>query len=218
MSSSRITGLFGLAFAVLFTAGLVLPTYPGGEDGEADVLRWLESDSNRVQAVIGTYVMCLGAIAFLAFISGIGGRLTERGANPAGISFVRLSGSLFAGLVLVAAAILGTPAITVEFTSDAPALDESLVRTMWAGTVVLLLPAFLAAAASVATASYLALRSSALPGWVCWLGFLCAVLMLNAVVFLPALALPIWVVCTSVVLLLPAAARSSNSALAPSHS
>jgi hypothetical protein len=44
------------------------------------------------------------------------------------------------------------------------------------------------------------MRTGILPKWLAWLGFVAAIVLLFAVVFLPMVALPIWVLATSIVL------------------
>jgi hypothetical protein len=44
------------------------------------------------------------------------------------------------------------------------------------------------------------MRTEILPKWLAYLGFVAAVVLLFAVVFIPMVALPIWVLVTSVVL------------------
>jgi hypothetical protein len=56
-----------------------------------------------------------------------------------------------------------------------------------------------AAIAMIDATSVAALRTGILPRWFAWLGFVCAVVLLFAVVFLPMIALPIWLLCASLV-------------------
>jgi hypothetical protein len=43
-------------------------------------------------------------------------------------------------------------------------------------------------------------RTDVLPRWLAWLGFICGVVLLFGVIFLPMIALPIWLIATSIVL------------------
>jgi hypothetical protein len=45
------------------------------------------------------------------------------------------------------------------------------------------------------------MRTGALPRWLAWAGFASAVLLLTGVIFVSAIALPLWVVAASVALL-----------------
>ena len=56
----------------------------------------------------------------------------------------------------------------------------------------------LAAALLVAVVSMVSLQTQAFPSWVIWGGFVVAVVLLFAVIFLPLLALPLWVLGLSI--------------------
>jgi len=64
---------------------------------------------------------------------------------------------------------------------------------------ILLCGAF-AAIALIDAASVVIMRTGILPKWLAYLGFVAAIALLFAVVFLPMVALPIWVLATSIVL------------------
>jgi hypothetical protein len=54
-----------------------------------------------------------------------------------------------------------------------------------------------------------------LPRWLVWTGFGCAVILLFSVVFVPMIALPIWVVAVSVALLRRARTPHARHSSAP---
>lgn len=56
-----------------------------------------------------------------------------------------------------------------------------------------------AAIAMIVPTSIAALRSGVLPRWFGWLGLDCALVLLLAVVYLPMIALPIWLLAASLV-------------------
>jgi hypothetical protein len=43
-------------------------------------------------------------------------------------------------------------------------------------------------------------RTGVLPRWLAWLGFICGVVLLFGVIFLPMIALPVWLIAMSIVL------------------
>ena len=65
---------------------------------------------------------------------------------------------------------------------------------------MILLFGMFGAIALIDAASIVILRTGVLPRWLAWLGFVCAVVLLFGVVFLPMIALPIWLIATSIVL------------------
>jgi prepilin signal peptidase PulO-like enzyme (type II secretory pathway) len=59
-----------------------------------------------------------------------------------------------------------------------------------------------AALVLVLTASIISLQTGALPQWLAWLGIVAAVVLVFAVIFLPMIALLIWVLAVSIVMLM----------------
>jgi prepilin signal peptidase PulO-like enzyme (type II secretory pathway) len=54
----------------------------------------------------------------------------------------------------------------------------------------------------VLTTSIISFQTGVLPQWLAWLGVVAAVILLFAIIFLPMVALLIWVLCVSGVLLM----------------
>ena len=69
------------------------------------------------------------------------------------------------------------------------------------GFGAILIGGMFGAIALIDAASIVIYRTGVLPRWLAWLGFVCAVALLFGVVFLPMIALPIWLIGTGVVLL-----------------
>jgi hypothetical protein len=68
------------------------------------------------------------------------------------------------------------------------------------GDVAILLFAMFRAIALIDAASIVILRTGILPRWLAWLGFVCAIVLLFGVVFIPMIAFPIWLLAVSIVL------------------
>jgi hypothetical protein len=64
----------------------------------------------------------------------------------------------------------------------------------------ILLFAMFGAIALIDATSVVIMRTDVLPRWLAWLGFVCGVVLLFGVVFLPVIALPIWLIAASIVL------------------
>ena len=69
------------------------------------------------------------------------------------------------------------------------------------GFGTLLIVGGLAAAAMIAAISVHWMRTKEMPTWVPWLGYVCALVLLFAIVFLPMAALPLWAVVVGIVML-----------------
>ncbi len=66
----------------------------------------------------------------------------------------------------------------------------------------------LSAAAAITAISGDWKRTGAMPNWLCWLGFVCAFILLAGVMFIPMIALVVWALAAGVALL----TRSSPAA------
>ena len=56
------------------------------------------------------------------------------------------------------------------------------------------------AIALIDATSIVIIRTGVLPRWFAWLGFVCTVVLLFGAIFIPMIALPIWLVAASVIL------------------
>jgi hypothetical protein len=112
-----------------------------------------------------------------------------------------MAGSVFVTMLFAGATAMGSISIAMEIGSaPQPGLDVTRLLPQF-GYALLLLFGMLAASAMILAVSALALRSDDFPRWFGWLGIACAVLLLFSVIFLPIIALPIWAIAASIVLL-----------------
>ena len=110
-------------------------------------------------------------------------------------------GSVFAALGMVANLVLAAIAGAKVFAS-APVPPGAFAQQFNSlGSGILVVPGALAAGVFVAMASYLCRREGVLPGWLTIAGYVVAVLQLAAVVFIPLLLVPLWVLVVSIVVL-----------------
>jgi hypothetical protein len=66
----------------------------------------------------------------------------------------------------------------------------------------------------IAAVSFDWLRNKAMAAWLCWFGFVCALALLAAVIFIPMVALPLWAIVVGVVLLTRSAETPTAAATA----
>lgn len=155
-----------------------------------------------MRILIAVYLLTISALAFLVFLSGLRERLALAEGGPGGLARLGFAaGVLFVAMVFVMAVAAGSVAGGVEF-QDEP-VDAGVARfAPHIGFGALLIPGMLSAGLLLVCTSVLTLRTGVLPVWTAWLGFLAAIALLFAVFFLPAIALPIWVLVISVALLM----------------
>jgi hypothetical protein len=197
------TPIAGVLAAVTFVVGLLFVSdTPDDTDTDAQVLAWYGDHGHRVGIVVGAFLLAFCGLFFLWFAGGLrqrlraaegpGGRLTEIAFGGA-VAFVAM---LWAGAAAIAAVPAG------QELGNSPALKVADIARYLPSVgfgAILLFGAF-GAIALIDAASVVIMRTGILPKWLAWLGFVAAVVLLFAVVFLPMVALPIWVLATSIVL------------------
>jgi hypothetical protein len=190
----RVAAWMGIAFVVLFVVGFLTFPTPDNDKHTAEWVRWWTDSGHRVGAIIGTYLMVVGVLAFVWFASSLRDRLGE------GSGLMLTFGSIFAALALVSSMIRATIPGAKVF-GDVPVPVGDFARQFnQIGMALLLVAGALAAGLFVAFASYLASRSGVLPGWLCVAGYVVAALQLVAALFLPFALFFLWVLVAAIVL------------------
>ncbi len=191
----RVGAWMGIVFAPLFIVGTFISPSPKDSSSTQEWARLFTSSSHRTAAIVGAYLAVFGLLAFLWFASRLRSRLGDGGGMM--LTF----GSVFAALGMVANLVFAAIAGAKAFTS-APVPPGAFAQQFNSlGGGILVVPGALAAGVFVAIASYLSRREGALPGWLTIAGYVVAVLQLAAVVFIPLLLVPIWVLVVSIVML-----------------
>jgi hypothetical protein len=185
----------GIAFVVLFVAGFLTFTTPDNDASQAKWDGWWNSGSHRAAAIVGAYLMVLGALAFVGFMWNLCQRFRARGG------MATTFGGLFVALASVSALIRAAIPGGKQFGSmDVPTGG-------WAnqfdniGQGLLLVAGSLSAGAFLIAASYWSQRFSVLPNWLSVSGYVVGVLQLAGALFFPFVLFPIWVLVTSILLM-----------------
>jgi hypothetical protein len=196
------TPLAGFLAALTFVVGVIFAAdSPDSDDSAAKVLAWYADKGHRTGIIIGAYVLAFCGLFLLWFASGLRQRLRDAEGPEGRLANVALGGGfLLVGMLWVGAVALaavpagkslgGSPLETADVARFFPSL----------GFGAILLFGMFAAIAMIEATSIVILRTGVFPRWLAWLGFACGVVLLFGVVFLPIIALPIWLIATSVVL------------------
>ena len=199
----RIAPWAGFLFVVLFVVGFLLPgEVPGGTDPDADVVSFYEDSGNRIQLMASGYLLTAAGLAFLLFAAGLRERLALAESPVRALPRVAFAaGVLFVAMLFVMATAAGfTIAAGVEF-QDEP-IDPGVARFLpHLGFAAFLVPGLLSAALLITITSFHTLRTAVFPIWSAWLGFLLAVVLLFGVLFVTGLALLVWVLVISALML-----------------
>lgn len=198
--------LAGLAFVVLFVAGVALFGELLGAAGDPDSTfdAYFSERGNRARDIAGGYLLAMSGVALIAFAHELERRLREPAEVGARFGLVFLFGATAGGLIMVAAAALMTVSLAIsfgrafddtgQFATGASALPQF-------GYVLLCVLAVIPAAAMIVAASLAALRTGALPRWVAYAGFPLALLLLLLGSTVGALVLlPVWVGAASLLI------------------
>jgi hypothetical protein len=196
------TPLAGFLAVLTFVVGVIFVSdSPDSDDSAAKVLAWYADHGHRVGIVVGAYVLAFCGLFVLWFASGLRQRLRAAEGAESRLADVALGGGiLLVGMLWVGAvALAAVPA--GESLGGAPLVTADVARFLpQLGFGAILLFGMFAAIALIEATSIVILRTGVFPRWLAWLGFACGVVLLFGVVFLPMIALPIWLIATSVVL------------------
>jgi hypothetical protein len=153
--------------------------------------------------IVSAYIFIAAGLLFLWFLAGLRGRLrAAEGGDGTCSALAFAAGIIFVGLLIAGALTLASvPAGISLGGADAPTNGETVNFIQSAGFGMILVGGMLSAAAMIAATSLLTMRTQVLPRWSAWLGFVAAFVLLFAVIWIPQVALLIWVIAISVVLL-----------------
>lgn len=210
---SRLGGAFGIAFAILFFFGMtLLSSVPDIGSSAAKINAYYASSSHRTTLFIGVYLLALAGVCFLGFLGHLYRTLAAADPERGGLAATALAaGGVFVALLLTAGALFGATATAMlAGGTPQPSAEVAGMLPQIAATI-LLIPGMFAAIAMLVAGGVIALRTDALPAWYAWFSFIASVILLGGVVFMPMMALPIWALVTSIVMLrgVQATGRSS---------
>jgi hypothetical protein len=189
---------------VLLVIGVALiGDHPDPDATDQEITDYLGDGGKHTSNLIGAYLWVLAGVAFLWFLSHLRGVLRAAEGGPGTLSNLGFAaGVVFTVLLMAGSAAIAAVAGAVEF-RDAPIRDVDLVRTLpQMGYAMTLLGGGFTAIGLVLTTSIISFQTGVLPQWLAWLGVVAAVILLFAIIFLPMVALLIWVLCVSGVLLM----------------
>ncbi|HEY6636266.1 MAG TPA: hypothetical protein VIZ61_01155 [Solirubrobacterales bacterium] len=193
----------GILAAITFLVGVVMVSNsPDSDDNNAQIIDWYADHGHRVTVIVGAFILAFCGLFLLWFAAGVRQRLRVAEGPEGRLSNVALGGAvlciglLWAGASLLAAIPAG------QSLGGANALTVSDVGRYLpqAGFGAILLFGMFGAIALIDATSVVIWRTGVLPRWLAWLGFICGVVLLFGVFFLPMIALPIWLIAASIVL------------------
>jgi hypothetical protein len=201
----------GIAFVVLFVIGFMIWGDTPDPDKRPEWRRWYFDSGHRATAIVATYLMVLGLVAFLWFLAGLRHRLTQEGASDTLVTLVLIAGVAFAILGFISVTARAVVPVGKAFVDQSLPGGDIAQQLEGLGFATLLLPGALTAGVFVAAASAASRQAAALPGWLTIAGFVVAVLQLVGLFLIPLALFVLWVLIAAIVLL----ARTPTTATAP---
>jgi len=207
LASRRAANVAGILFVALFVVGgLFSMDQPdvsdlGSAAADQKLLTYLSSSSNRVEHIVGVYLLIVGAIAFAWFCLGLRARVDAATAgNPTPGRLITMLATVGAALMIAAGMTGAVVAGDVSAGGDPLPANGGAARVVMSLTFPLLFIAFaLVAAALIATVSVVAMRAGVLPRWLGIVGWLAVLGCIGGVIFLPMVLPLLWFLAVAIV-------------------
>ena len=204
----------GVAFAVLFTLGLVLVNkIPRVGSPDSTYTAFYSAGSGGVLVTVGLYLVPFAGIAFLWFMMAFRALLDRPADLTQGLQLA--SGVVFVCMLFAGTAAVGAVALMLHYASvPAPPVSVDRVLTSVGYGLVFVYGVRVAGMFTITTTT-LARRAGLIPRWLAVLSYLMAAFLLVTTTTEPAtlLVYPAWVLLMSVVMLRRARIRSVRSGL-----
>jgi hypothetical protein len=176
--------------------------HPDPDASEQEIVDYFGDGGAHTRNIVGYYLWAIAGVALLWFLAHLRSVLRNaEGGNGTLSTLGFAAGIVFIATLVVGGAPIAAVAAAIEF-RDAPVTDPEFVRVLpQMGYGIVLVGGGFAALVLVLTTSIISLQTGVLPQWLAWLGVAVAVILLFAVIFLPMIALLIWVLAVAIVLL-----------------
>lgn len=205
-------GIAGIAFAVLFTATLlILRTLPIAQWTDAEVVAWFAAGEDGPASIAALYLAPFAGVAFLWFIAVIRDQIGEREDRFFATVFFG-GGILFVALFFAAAGVAGGLIAGARFMGEEPP-SATIVSAMRSLAYVLLFSyATRAAGVFIIVTATIGLRSGTFPRWFSIVGYAIALVLLVVQSFWDwtILIFPAWVAFVSLFILRRERSRSRS--------
>ena len=202
--TTRVGGICAALFAVLFAIGMVLLTdSPDSDAPDADYTKYVNDSGNLVRNIIGAYFVIVAVLVFLIFLAAIYRRLRNaEGEDGVWSLVVLVTGIVFVAMVMGGTVLLVSVAGAIKFGSTPEPSPEIARFLPQAGFGLLLLCGGLSAALMSSVISFLILRTGTLPVWLGYTGFIAALAMVFAFIFIPAVLFVLWMLAFGIVMIM----------------
>lgn len=202
--SIEAAAIAGVVYAVLTLIALALfADAPRLALDDAQLTAWYDDAGNRSGLLLGLNLAAISSIAFLWFVAVIRRRIGDREDRFFSTVFFG-SAIAYVAIWLLAASMAASPAVAVGLLDAATISPASATLASGQAAAVLLVVAPRLQAVFVFTTTTIILRTGVLPRWFGMIGYVVGLMLLVVpVVSRPiGVAFPIWVLATSIALLI----------------
>jgi hypothetical protein len=201
--SMRLGGICAVLFVICMVVGITLGfDQPDNDAPDQEWIDYVSDDGKLVANIIGGYLMVIAGILFLAFLVAMYQCLRSADSGDGSVPLLMLVTGIGWAVALMAGSIM-IEAIPggIKLGSATPATPEVARWLPQVGFGVMLVAGGLCAALSSAVMSTLILRTGILPQWLGYFGFLAALAMVFAAIFLPMIIFGLWMLVMGIVLM-----------------
>ena len=195
--------LTGIVAAVLLFIGFMLTSGPSSTGDNQKLLAWYADSGHQTTVILGAYLMALAGVCVLLFMNRLRSAIIEaEGARSVFGPFVFAASAVFVAGLVVAGAAFASVSADVKFGSDPASQTPDVIRAInsLGYGAFMVLGMFPLIFAMFATA-YASMRFKIFAGWFNWLTIICGIALFFAVAFIPMVALLIWLIVGSIVLM-----------------
>jgi len=212
-AATRWGAAAGIAFVVVFFAGLMLLGTPEGEAPASEWEAWYDDSGNRSRAILAMLFVVISGFAFLWFASSLRTRLRSPAEQLR--TMAASTALLFTTMVMIAGVVFGSVAGQVEFGDATVPSGDTISTIEQLGWGLLMVAGGFSAAVFVATVSVLGRRTGVFPGWLTYVGYVAAVLLVFSFMWFPFAAVLIWVLAVSISSLASPSGSGAGAARSP---
>lgn len=207
---TRWAPLGAIAFAILFTVGLIIVGETADYADPQGYETFLADDGNRSRMIMGGYLLILSVFTLLWFVTGLVNRLRATLGSSQLPTVVLASGVVVVALLLVATTVLMSVPASMSFGGAPVPSGEIAVQFEQLGITLILFPSLFAAAVFVASSSIVGRQAGLLPTWLYWVGLVVAAVLLFGAFWIPMLVFLLWALVMGIVLLLRSRGRTGE--------
>jgi hypothetical protein len=193
MGWARWTAVAGFGFVALYVAAFSMGIEVGRSDRE--ILDYYADSGHRAREVVAFFLIAAAALAFVLFALGLRALVARREETGTLASLALAGGAIAAALMLAGNAVSRATAFAAM--DDEFQLEPNTRRLFEDAGLLLLASGAMAAILLIVAVSVGAFRYETVPRWLAWLGFVCALLLPLSIAFIGFLALALWVIAVS---------------------